>query len=303
MRSQLKGQQLLCRYTPDVAKRISTIIVEDITKEGAFDQALQAAPFDVVIHCASPFYYRPNNPEEDMLRPAIRGTVGILESVKKRAPSVKRVIITSSFAAIINFNSHPPVYSEKVWNPVTYEQALNPALSYPGSKKLAEEAAWAFMRDEQPSFALTTICPPLVYGPVANRLDSLDNINTSNSRIRDIILGKFSNAIPPTMLYLWVDVRDVAHAHVQAIDIPEAANERFLVTAGHYDNKVIVEIIREEFPQLKERLPSRDLAGDLPTDVYKFDNSKSVNLLGVNYQSLRVSVRDTVATLLEQGNV
>lgn len=179
MRSQLKGQQLLCRYTPDVAKRISTIIVEDITKEGAFDQALQAAPLDVVIHCASPFYYRPNNPEEDMLRPAIRGTVGILESVKKRAPSVKRVIITSSFAAIINFNSHPPVYSEKVWNPVTYEQALNPALSYPGSKKLAEEAAWAFMRDEQPSFALTTICPPLVYGPVANRLDSLDNINTS----------------------------------------------------------------------------------------------------------------------------
>lgn len=76
VRSQLKGQQLR-QYNPDVAKRVSTVIVEDISREGAFDQAIQAAPFDFVIHSTSPYYYRPGNPE-DMLRPAIRGKLSRL---------------------------------------------------------------------------------------------------------------------------------------------------------------------------------------------------------------------------------
>jgi Nucleoside-diphosphate-sugar epimerases len=233
-----------------------------------------------------------------MLQPVIRGTFGILRSVKEYAPSVKRVVITSSFAAIINFGRHPAVYSEKVWNPMTYEEGLNPTITYPASKKLAEKAAWDFMEKEKPSFSLTTICPPLVYGPVIHQMDSLRDINTSNIKIRDFIQGKYKDEIPSTMLYLWVDVRDVAHAHIQALSAAGAENERFLVTAGHYDNKQIVDIIREEYPQFTELLPPKDLPGDLPEDIYQYDNSKSVNVLGLRYHTLRESIKDTVASLL-----
>jgi nucleoside-diphosphate-sugar epimerase len=302
VRSSWKGQRLEQRYTDELGDRLSTVVVEDISKEGAFDEAVQTFPFDFVIHVASPFYLFPKNPEEDMLKPAISGTLGLLQSVKTYAPSVNRVIVTSSFAAMENPTSHPPVYSEECWNPITYEQALDPSLAYFGSKKLAEKAAWAFMLEEKPSFTLTTICPPLIYGPVMHHLDTLNDINTSNEFIRDVILGKFQEHIPPTPLYLWVDVRDVAHVHIQALDAAGAESERFLVVAGHCDNKAIIDVIREEFPQLAPILPPKILPGDLPLNVYQYDDTKVTKILGLRYHSLRDSIKATVATLLDKGD-
>jgi nucleoside-diphosphate-sugar epimerase len=302
VRSSGKGQRLEQRYTRDLGDRLSTVVVEDISTEGAFDEAVQTFPFDFVIHAASPFYFFPKNPEDDMLKPAISGTLGLLQSVKAYAPSVKRLIVTSSFAAMENPTSHPPVYSERSWNPITYEQALDPALAYFGSKKLAEKAAWAFMLEEKPPFSLTTICPPLIYGPVMHHLDTLNDINTSNAFIRDIILGKFQKHIPSTPLYLWVDVRDVAHAHIQALHAAGAESERFLVVAGHYDNKAVIDVIRDEYPQLASTLPPQILPGDLPPDVYQYDDTKATKVLGLRYHSLRDSIKATVATLLDKGD-
>ncbi|KUL83458.1 hypothetical protein ZTR_10958 [Talaromyces verruculosus] len=304
VRSLRKGQQILHQYPPETASHLSFVVVEDITKKGAFDKAVQAsdAPFTAVIHTASPFYYRPQDPEKDMLQPAIQGTLGILQSVKAYAPLVKRVIVTSSFAAIINFSSHPALYTENVWNPITYEEALNTALTYPGSKKLAEEAAWNFMRTEKPTFTLTTICPPMVYGPVEHHPGSLNDINTSNVIVSDFLQGKFKDQIPPTGFYLWVDVRDVAYAHVQALSAPGVENERFMVVAGHYDNKKMADVIRSAFPHFTAVLPPSDLPGDLPVDIYKFDNSKSVSVLGIKYHSFYDSIKDTAASLQEKFN-
>lgn len=66
--------------------------------------------------------------------PAIKGTTGILKAIKNFAPSVKRVVITSSFAAIVNGNQHPKLYNEKVWNPITWEEGLDHAKVYRASK-------------------------------------------------------------------------------------------------------------------------------------------------------------------------
>lgn len=71
---------------------------------------------------------------KDFLDPAIKGTTGILKAIKAYAPEVKRVVITSSFAAIINPKQHPKVYSETEWNPVTWEEAMDPANVYRASK-------------------------------------------------------------------------------------------------------------------------------------------------------------------------
>ena len=92
-------------------------------------------PFDYVIHTASPFHHNFDDPVKDILDPAVKGTTGILRSIKAFAPEVKRVVITSSFAAIVNPASHPRVYDETSWNAVTWDEAVaQRALTYRGSK-------------------------------------------------------------------------------------------------------------------------------------------------------------------------
>ncbi len=134
-------------------------------------------------------------------------------------------------------------------------------------------------------------------------LNSLDALNTSNQRIRNIILGKCKDEIPPTGIYIWVDVRDLALAHVKAIEVSAAASKRFFVTAGYFSNKEIVEIIREAYPDLNSKLPSKDVkGGEYPQDgVYKYDNSRTIEVLGIKFRSLKESVVDTVKSLHTVG--
>ncbi len=98
-------------------------------------QAVQSVPpFDFVVHTASPYHFNVQDPVKDFLDPAIKGTTGILRSVKEYAPSVRRVVITSSSAAMINPANHPKVYDESSWAAVTWEEAMEPQNSYRASK-------------------------------------------------------------------------------------------------------------------------------------------------------------------------
>ena len=144
----------------------------------------------------------------------------------------------------------------------------------------------------------------MVYGPVPRFLDSLDSLNTSNQRIRAMIQGEvLTTGLPETKVFLFVDVRDVALAHVRALQASEAGGQRYLVTRGLYSNKMIAEIIRDLFPQLADRLPpSAELKDDMPPDVYGFDNGKSRRQLGMTYRALEECVRDTVASMLPLVN-
>ncbi|KAL2815354.1 hypothetical protein BJX63DRAFT_390260 [Aspergillus granulosus] len=302
VRSKEKGDRILAAHSNTPKEKLSYVIVKDIAQDGAFDEAVKSdPPFDFVLHTASPFHHNIQDPVKDFLDPAIKGTTGILKAIKAHAPSVKRVVITSSFAAIINVKAHEKVYSEKNWNPVTWEEGLNSSQTYRASKTFAEKAAWDFVEKEKPNFDLATINPPLVLGPVVHYLSSLDAINTSNARVSTIVRGLEKEATPSTVTFLWVDVRDVALAHVRAIEVPEAGAQRFFVTAGHYANKDIVDIVRDAYPELEDRLPPKTDPRDIPEDVYGYDNSKSVQVLGIKYRSLKESIVDTVKTLLENG--
>jgi nucleoside-diphosphate-sugar epimerase len=277
--------------------------VKDIAQEGAFDQAvISDPPFDAVVHTASPFHFNITDPKKDLLDPAIIGTTGILKAIKANAQNVKRVAITSSFASIINPNNHPKSYSEENWNPVTMEEAIgDPATAYRASKTFAEKAAWEFVKNEKPNFQLSTLCPPLVFGPVVHYLNSLDAINTSNARMRDMIQGKMKDKLAPTGTFIWVDVRDLALAHVKVIELPEAAGKRFFVTAGYMTNKDIADSIRKSFPELTPQLPPEDSQSDLPKEIFKYDNSLSIEILGLKYRSLDECVRETVKSLQGVG--
>ena len=116
--------------------------------------------------------------------------------------------------------------------------------------------------------------PPLVLGPIVHYLNSLDALNTSNQRIRDIMTGKAKEEIAPTGTFIWTDVRDLALAHVKAMELPKAGSQRFFVTAGYFSNKEIADIIREAYPDLISKLPTKDTkGGDYPEEGKQLVNN------------------------------
>ncbi|OAA37067.1 NADPH-dependent methylglyoxal reductase GRE2 [Beauveria brongniartii RCEF 3172] len=250
VRSPTKAEDIKKTYPNIGSDRLDFAIVPDIAKASAFDEVIQSdPPFEAVVHTASPFTFNVTDIKRDLLDPAINGTIGILYAIKKKAPQVKRVVghgslaywcgfmqqltarvqvITSSFASMMDgskglWPGH--TYSEKDWNPITAEQALeNPRVGYPASKTFAEKAAWDFITNEKPGFTLATILPPLVFGPAVQSLSSLKELNTSNQFIFSFTAGAAKDGIPPTTNPLFVDVRDVAFAHVKAIETAEAGS-------------------------------------------------------------------------------
>lgn len=237
---------------------------------------------------------------KDLLDPAMKGTSSVLNSVAKHAPNVKRVVITSSFAAIWNGskgNWPEHTYTEADWNPVTYEEASSPEapgpVAYCASKTFAEKLAYDFVKEKKPGFSIATICPPMIYGPAAHQPDDLKSLNTSSADIYRLIDGS-TKEVPDTSFFAWVDVRNVGEAHLLAYESAEE-NQRYFVTGGSYTYQQIVDVISKNFPELKGRVPEK--RNDSTAEFYKVDNSKAKKL-GVNFTSLEQSITDMVKEFL-----
>lgn len=303
VRSEAKAQMLKDTFPEYGKDKLDFVYVADIAQEGAFDEAvISDPPFEWVLHTASPFHYNVTDTKKDFLDPAIIGTTGILKAIKKSAPSVKRVVITSSFAAIVSpkiGNNPDHTYSEENWNPITLEEAIqDPMNGYRGSKTFAEKAAWDFKEKEKPNFEVSTINPPMVFGPVHPKLQTLDTLNTSNTRIRDMMLGKMKDEVPNSPILIWADVRDVALAHVRAAERPEAAGKRFFVTAGYFSNREIADEIQKLLPDVK----IASTGGEFPEGgTFKYDNSRAREVLGVEFHSLKDMLEDTIPTMKAIG--
>ena len=130
------------------------------------------------------------------------------------------------------------IYSEVEadWNPVTWEEAITttlPITAYRASKKFAEQAVWDFIQAHQPHFDVVTIQPPMVFGPCEHDV-TVDTLNESNAQIWKILSGGKEGVVPPTGMWQWVDVRDVAEAHVNSLDLAVKGNQRFLLGAGEF---------------------------------------------------------------------
>ncbi|WYZ36867.1 hypothetical protein EsH8_II_000373 [Colletotrichum jinshuiense] len=303
VRSQQKAEEIRKAHHDYGKEFLDFVIVEDVSSPDAFAKAIISdPPFEAVIHTASPFHFNVTDIQKQLIDPAVLGTTGILHAIKASAPTVKKVVITSSFAALVNpGNGNWPehTYSEGDWNPVTLEEALrDPGTGYRASKTFAEKAAWDFLKNERPSFDLSTIAPPLILGPVVNHLSSLQTLNTSNQFLRAVISGHAKERIPDSPGYLWVDVRDVALAHVKAMELPEASNKRFFAAAGYFNSRQVVGLIRKNFPRYKSALPDESVqGGDFPeAGLFKIDVTRSTELLGIKYRSLEYCVVDTVTS-------
>jgi len=193
----------------------------DLLKDEGWNEAL--AGVDVLMHTASPFPFSEPKDPQDLIRPAVDGTLRAMKAAK--AAGVKRVILTSSNAAIYKDASKAPTAQSDESNWTTPD---HPAVSsYEASKTLAEKAAWDFVA-QNPDIALTTINPGVVLGPAMD-----GNYGTSLDIIKQMMTGKMP-MVPPVAMPA-VDVRDVARMHVNAISNDATKGERFSATSDTID--------------------------------------------------------------------
>jgi len=281
-------------------KQLSFAIVKDVAAPGAFDEAVKGV--DGVIHTASPFQMNVEDNERDLLDPAVKGTTGILAAINKYNPDVKRVVITSSFASIVSMaeGQRPGyTYTEADWNPVTWEEAKTGpgGVAYCASKTFAEKAAFDFVKEKAPNFTVSTICPPMIYGPLDHGVSDMSKLNTSAADIYRLMNGS-EKEVPQTDFFAYADVRDVAEAHLRAYENPAAGQQRYFITGGNYTYQQVCDIIREEVPEVKERVPVGTPGAPIG-DVYKVSNEKAKKELGMSFRSLKECVTDTARSLYQ----
>ncbi|KAI0063643.1 D-lactaldehyde dehydrogenase [Artomyces pyxidatus] len=300
VRSASKGEHLKALFA-SFQERFEVVTVDDITKDGAFDEAVK--DIDLVEHTASPFHFNAKEPDE-LIVPAVRGTVGILESVKRYGTSVKRVVITSSTAAITVPSSEPVSYNEFTWNDPAVQKtkelgaAAGPAAIYQASKTLAEKAAWDFVEENKASIGwdLVTLNPPYVYGPPINEVTSLKELNTSMDNFyKAVVDGSQDAAKLASNSASWIDVRDIAKGHVLAGEKGEAGGQRIIVSAGEYYWQDIVDVANSidpaPLPNLVRGNPGATKGKQF---LIRHDASKLDRVLGLKPRSLEDTVRDSL---------
>ncbi|KAJ7600746.1 hypothetical protein C8J56DRAFT_16655 [Mycena floridula] len=303
VRSESKGQFLSQAF----GEKFEYVIVEDIMKDGAFDEAVKGV--DAIEHTASPFYLDNIDDPQELIGPAVRGTRGILESALKNGTSVKRIVITSSCAAVLSVHPTPKVFSELNWN----EQALKiveesgknaPNIAkYRASKTLAEKAAWQIYNENKGKVAwdLVVINPPFVFGPVIHDVKNPESLGTSaKDWYKVVIEGNKSDELLATTGMVWVDVRDLAEAHSLVLEKEAAGGERIIVAAGPVSWQDWVDAANSVTTSrnLRKGVPG---GGKNMVHPINYDVSKAKRILGLNYKTMEETASATLADFDKRG--
>lgn len=217
--AQLKAQVLPKNDGDRMASRLQLFEANLLSDQG-WEAAVAGCEY--VLHVASPFPLETPKDENQLIKPAVEGTLRVLGFAEKAG--VKRVVVTSSFAAIgYGRDDWSVTLDESCWTNPDHHENVG---AYIKSKTLAERAAWDFA-DKNPRLELSTVNPVVVAGPI---LPGTTDLGSSIDIIRHIASGKLAAA--PKIAIGIVDVRDVADMHILAMTKPEAAGKRFLATSG-----------------------------------------------------------------------
>ncbi len=222
-----------------------TFVVADLLKDAGWAEAV--AGCDFVLHVASPFPSGIPEHEDDIIRPACEGTLRVLRA--SRDAGVKRVVLTSSFAAIgYGHKQQSAPLDESYWTNLD-----TPVTAYTKSKSLAERAAWDFMKREGGALELTVVNPVGVFGPVLGA-----DYSSSIATVKRMMDGGVPGC--PKLYFGVVDVRDVADLHLRAMTSPAANGERFLCVAGDFlPMSEIAAVLKRRMGAAAKRVPSLQL--------------------------------------------
>jgi len=286
------------------------LVSADLMTRGAFDSVVDGCEY--VIHAASPYVTDVENPYRDLVAPAVHGTLSVLKACQA-VRGVKRVVLTSSFAAVTD-EPDGRLLSEEDWNTKSTLKR-NP---YYLSKTVAERTAWSFMEESSPDFDLVVINPSYVLGP-----SLIPGLNTSAR-----VLAALTNGLWPGIVSLqWVivDVRDLATVHRLAMETPTASG-RYLTGAGVRSMREVVALLHANGWAERYRLPSISLDNAvgsalirlaanfqkpgarsyLKTNVggeFRIENSKVREDLGIEFRDPDQTVLDAMADLERWGHL
>jgi nucleoside-diphosphate-sugar epimerase len=172
---------------------------------------------------------------------------------------------------------HERIFSSSSWLPVTIEEARsaqNAYFSYCVAKAESEKAIWAFVKAENPPFSVSVLLPGLIFGPPIQPIKSLKKINYSSDVFYSLFNGSNTD-VPPTSFTSFVDVRDLAYAHVKSLTTPAVANQRFLIGGNEYSSQIAVDALKT-VPELEGRLP-KDGDEDLSQRKVRMEDVKEWN--------------------------
>jgi nucleoside-diphosphate-sugar epimerase len=277
----------------------------DLENDAGWAEAV--AGCDYVLHVASPFPPSIPKDENELIVPAREGALRVLRAA--RDAGVKRVVLTSSFAAIgYGHPNRTTPFDEESWtNPDAPD--VQP---YTKSKTLAERAAWDFMAREGGALELAVVNPVGVFGPVLG-----PDYSTSILLVQRLMAGALPGC--PKLTFGVVDVRDVADLHLRAMTDPAAKGERFLAVAGDFMSvRGIALALKHRMGDAARRVPTRELPNVLVRMASLFDpavrqilpelgrpkngtNAKARRLLGWLPRSNEDALAATAQSLLDLG--
>ena len=300
----------LMKLVPD-AKYPLELVEADLLNEESWIQAVNGC--DYVYHTASPLPFDVPRDENEIIKPAVEGTLNVLKACTA-AGSVKRVVVTGS--AI----SYCGSFNAKRDAPFNEEDRADETdtMPYEKSKILAEKATWDYVEklEEDKKFEIVVVHPTFVFGPP---LTPESAKGASLLLIRNL-LTKASPVLISLSTPL-VDVRDVAAAHISAMETPKAAGQRYCLHSGTNTwLKEIAEIISSEFGQQGYKIPSwvmpkfglRIISVFDSTvrrlypavgNILLFSNEKMKSELGIEPRDPKETVIDSCYGLIEQGAV
>lgn len=223
------------------------LVQADLMSDAGWQAAM--AGCEHVLHVASPFPAAAPKDEDEVILPARDGTLRVLRAA--REAGVRRVVVTSSFAAI-GYGGRPrsdAAYTELDWT----DPAL-PNPPYIRSKAIAERAAWDFVSAEGRGLELAVVNPVGIFGPV---------LGADYSTSIAIVKGMLEGTLPglPDIHFGVVDVRDVADLHLKAMTSPKAGGERFIATAGPLMSMAgIAALLRRHLGAAAAKVPTKRLS-------------------------------------------
>lgn len=222
LRSQSRAQEVRDGLSSTGVDISNLELVEaDLLKDDGWKDAVTG--MDYILHVASPFIIGMPKHENDLIRPAVEGTERVLSAAI--AKKVKKVVLTSSCAAIVDTFDGKQNFTEDDWSNADHPKIA----AYNKSKTLAERRAWEMVEAQtgtKPT-KLVVINPAGVVGPTLT-----DDLGTSNVFIKKIICGEVPGAV--RMHLGFVDVRDVASAHIAAMTSAKANGQRFIISEREF---------------------------------------------------------------------
>lgn len=272
----------------------------DLTLDAGWNEAV--AGMDHVLHVASPLGSGGEKEKDALVGPARDGALRVLRAAV--AAGVKRVVLTSSCgAAAPAVMGNATVSDEETWSDADRQDP------YRRSKTLAEKAAWDFMRDHGGATEFVTVLPSGVFGPILTK-DGLGSVQF----IQRLIDGRLPR-IPNVGLNI-IDVRDLAIAHVQAMEAPGAAGQRLIINGDFMWMKEVAAVVKAKLGARGDKVPTKALpdwivhlgAGFSPALAtlkpliqrsHRFSSDKARRLIGLQTRPATQTVTDCAESLLD----